>query len=109
MWDAPIRNSAAVLFISVIGMSAASNAATLVARYEFESAGNLGADSSGNSNTLDSLGTVTQGAGEHGQGAHFSGVSDFGGASVLKRTTGLTGYDGLPGASFTAWVNLDSD
>ena len=83
-------------------------AGTLVARYEFENAANLGFDFAGGDDNATPQGGVAQAAGRPNApgsfGASFDGVDD-----VLRENGGLTGYDGLPGVTFTAWVNNTAD
>ena len=85
----------------------ASAQSTLVARYEFEDAGNLGADLAGGDDTATAVGNPTQVGGRPNAPGSF-GVS-LDGSSLLRHDGGLGGYDGLPGVTFTAWVNNTTD
>jgi hypothetical protein len=78
-------------------------AATLVADYQFENVSNLGIDSSSYGNNGSVVGNVTQVAGHTGSsmGAYFNGND------LITKLGGLTGYTGLPGFTFAAWVNLN--
>ena len=80
-----------------------SEAATLVAHYEFEDADDLGKDSSGMGNHADDVIEVEQVAGQFGQGAFFD---ESLGSSFVK-FGGLDGFTGKPGVTLAAWVNLD--
>jgi len=81
-----------------------SDAATLVARYEFEDGLDMGSDISGLGNDADTVLNISQ------TGGHIAGrdAGAFGGTHQLKINS-LTGYDGLPGFTLAAWVKLDND
>ena len=98
---------AGLLAGAVLVGSPAFGQATLVGRYEFEDPNNLGLDSSGNGNDLNvESGDVTQAAGQPNAAGTFAAFFDeSNGGDVLRRNGGLTGYDGLPGVTFSAWVN----
>jgi hypothetical protein len=96
------------LLVGAWAVPTAYGQATLVARYEFEDAGNLGADLAGADDTATPMGNVAQTAGRPNAPGSF-GVSFDGAGDFLQETGGLTGYDGLPGVSFTAWVNNTTD
>ena len=91
--------AAAAAFLVIGG----AQAAVLVADYDFSNALNLGLDSSGHGNNATVVSGVTQTsgppAGSHG--ALFDQSSSF------QINGGLTGYNGLPGFSFAAWVNVN--
>lgn len=91
-------------FVSMFVFSHEGNAQTLVAQYQFANAGNLGLDSSafGNNATNNN---VTQALDRFGA---LSAGNFNGGSSYLFEAGGLTGYDGLPGFTYTAWVNRSS-
>lgn len=90
------------LFACGITFAAHASAATLVGQYLFNNFVNLGLDSSGNGNNLTTtIGTPGQTTGPTGGTALL-----LNGASSLQRLTGLTGYNGLPGFSFSAWVDI---
>jgi len=78
-----------------------AGAAALVAQYQFADANNLGLDSSGFGNDLTNFG-ATQTAG-HNAGSFGA---QFDGSDVMQRLGGMTGYDGKPGFTYAAWVNL---
>jgi hypothetical protein len=80
-----------------------AEAATLVADYQFENASNLGLDSSNYNNNGTVVGGVTQAAGHNASshGAYFNG------SDLIQKLGGLSGYTGLPGFTFAAWVNLN--
>lgn len=90
-------------------MSASSaSAAQLVARYEFEDPSNLGLDLAGGDDNATNIGGVTQTTGRPGVPGSFAAAFD-GSDDVLRRDGGLVGYDGLPGVTYTAWVNNITD
>ena len=89
-----------VLFIAAL---ASSQAAELVAHYEFEDPNDLGHDSSGNDNHAETVESVNQVEGQFGQGAFF----DEGEGSNFYKSDGLTGFTGKPGVTLAAWVKLD--
>lgn len=82
-----------------------THAAELVANYRFESSANLGLDSTPFANHGTVLGSLTQVAGRNAntQAAIFDGTT-----SLIQVLGGLNGYDGRPGFTFAAWVNLDA-
>jgi len=81
------------------------HAFTLVGEYLFEDATDLGRDSSGLGNNGVAAASLTQVAGR----ASFSQAAFFNGSNSNVVIDSLTGYDGLPGFSLTAWVKLASD
>ncbi|HET9483091.1 MAG TPA: LamG domain-containing protein [Xanthomonadales bacterium] len=102
-----MRNSTRLLGLACVLLAGVlpAQAATLVADYRFESAANLGLDSSTFGNDAVASGGVTQVAGRNAttQAAFFDGTT-----GVITRAAGLAGYDGRPGFSFVAWVQLDA-
>lgn len=102
-----VRKMHMVVVFALLGCVAGSSsvrAASLVAQYEFENAGNLGQDISGLANDGTAFGGVSQAAGAYGgsSGAFFDGA---GGTRIQAGP--LTGYTGLPGFSMSAWVKQD--
>jgi hypothetical protein len=100
-----MRSFLSLVIVAVLLPSFCSNialSATLVARWDFENAGNLGLDSSGANNNGTITGTVTQVNGRmaSSRGAHF----DF-----SKIVIGpMAGYTGAGGVTLAAWVNRDA-
>ena len=87
-----------------IGLSALGNVVhgqTLVAQYQFANASNLGLDSSPFANNATNT-NVTQGLDRFGvlSAGNFNGAN-----SVLTKPGSLTGFDGLPGFTYSAWIN----
>jgi hypothetical protein len=89
--------------IALVGLSERVQAITLIADYRFDSAVNLGLDTSGLGNNATNAG-VTQGLDRFGNPS--AGV--FNGASALTKSSGLTGFTGLPGFTYSAWINRSS-
>jgi arabinan endo-1,5-alpha-L-arabinosidase len=87
----------------MIAWASFSHAATLIARWEFETAGSLGLDSTANANNGTVNGDVTQVAGKNGQGAFFDGTGDY--ITKLGLAGGYTA--GAGGYTFAAWVKHD--
>jgi hypothetical protein len=84
------------------GYVSSASATALVAEYNFSNGANLGADSSGHGNDQSVSGSVSQGSGPDGlNSAVFNG-------GILERTTGLNGFSGINGFTYTAWVNVSS-
>ena len=103
-----LRKQQTLLSVAAVVMTvfliASSQAATLVAHYEFEDPDNLGFDSSGMENHADEVFEVEQVDGQFGQGAFF----DESFASSFVKFGGLEGFTGKPGVTLAAWVNLDA-
>ncbi|HUO84157.1 MAG TPA: LamG-like jellyroll fold domain-containing protein [Thermoanaerobaculia bacterium] len=101
-----MKRISVVAFLLVCSTSAVFpvTAATLVADYRFEDPNDLGVDSSGLGNQMSVVGGVTQGAGRNvtTMAAFFDGST-----GKLERLSGLSGYDGQPGLTFSAWVYID--
>jgi arabinan endo-1,5-alpha-L-arabinosidase len=85
--------------------SGSIGAATLVGHYDFEDPDNLAHDSSGSANDGVISGSITQAPGylPSSHGAFF----DDGSSSTITIPP-MTGYTGIPGFTFTAWVNQDA-
>ncbi len=81
-------------------MVGSAHAAALVADYTFANASNLGLDSSGNGNNATLVQNVSQATGP--SAGTTAGV--FGQTSEFQINGGLTGYNGQPGFSLSAWV-----
>ena len=82
-----------------------ASAQTLVTDLKFNDISNLGLDSSGLGNNYTNT-SVTSGTDRFGvanRAGSFNGSS-----SKLTEFGGLTGYDGLPGFTFAAWINRSS-
>ena len=81
----------------------AAHGGTLVARWDFDNAGNLGLDTSGFGNHATTLAGVTQVAGAFpGSGAGF-----FDNAASTFTRSPMAGYDGTGGFTLAAWFRLD--
>ncbi len=98
------RTLVAVAAISSAFASQSAQAATLVAHYKFDNAGNLGLDSSGLGNHA-----VNTSVGQGLDRFSVPSAGTFNGSSSkLVESGGLAGYTGLPGFTFAAWVNRSS-
>ena len=96
-------NSLGVVVCSLFFFGSSADAAMLIARWEFETSGSLGLDSTANANHGTVNGDVTQVAGKNGQGAFFDGTGDF-----ISKTNLSGGYTaGSGGYTFAAWVRHD--
>lgn len=98
------RTLAAAAVVSSVLAGQSAQAATLVAQYQFDNAGNLGLDSSGLGNNATNT-NVTQGLDRFG--ASSAGAFN-GSSSKLVESGGLAGFTGLPGYTITAWINRAS-
>jgi len=97
-----------VVVVSVLmlglGVDAACAGLTLVGHYTFEDGAELGKDSSGWGNDGVAAPSLTQVAGAYAG----SNAASFNGSSGKIVISPLSGYDGLPGLTFAAWVNQAS-
>ena len=93
-----------VAMITVALSVPASQAAELVAHYEFEDANDLGKDSSGKGNHADDVIEVEQVEGVFGQAAYFDETL----SSSFVKFDGLDGFTSKPGVTLAAWVSLDA-
>ncbi len=90
------------VLVALAAHAAPGDAQTLIADFTFANAGNLGLDSSGYGNNATNLSNVSQGTGS----AAGTSSAVLNQSSVFEILTGLSGYTGVPGFTFSAWVEV---